>query len=130
MRNTGANRSWKRFLLYVIMVCGVVAILIRIDSKRSERATPPVNLTMIGEFREWIGDSNFKDRVFVAENGMQYRIVYHTQRRILSFGPPAYLFDSNGGFADWTPDSGDVRTMRHGFDISYGTKTVQEMQQP
>ncbi len=108
---------------YALLPLGIVAALVigYVVAERISlsRARPPKDLKRFEEFQAWKRGKIISEGTFQNSVGT-YRVFLAPAGRLLASGPSAYLFDDQGRFIDWTPDTGDVPTIKNRFDLTSG----------
>ena len=97
----------------IIFLGGCIAY----DGYTISRARPPSSVKNIDDFFAWraggvVGRGN------IDIDGVSYTVILGRPARFLASGPPAYLFDTNQSFFDWTSDMGDARTAKYRLNLS------------
>ena len=112
---------------YALLPFGLVAALV-IGYVVAERialsgARPPKDLKTFEEFQTWKRGKIIREGTFQNSVGT-FRVLLAPAGGLLASGPSAYLFDDQGRFIDWTPDMGDVPTVKNRFDLTSGNVKI------
>lgn len=106
-------------VLAVAMIASVLGIFLYIDHARMVESRPPNGLATLREFMAWKGDG-IQSRGEYTHGGKTFTVYCAPAGRCLASGPSGYLFDEHDRFVDWTPDTGDIPTEKHGFPLMSG----------
>ena len=106
------------------MIIGITPVLLLggcllMDQISMASARPPKTIKTIEDFRTWKGGSNIREGTF-ENSGVKYTVMLAPAGRYLASGPSAYMFNEQGQFVDWTPDTGDSYTVKNRFDLASG----------
>jgi len=113
----------QRVLLRVGVIIAVPILLlggrVLLDQIPMSAARPPGNIQTLEDFQNWkraeiVGTGTF------STVSVTYTVVLAPAGRYLASGRSAYLFDEQGRFVDWTPDMGDIYTVKNGFTLTGG----------
>ena len=116
-------RTIKRTLFWIGFIfvgpIGLLVASVLLDQIPLSAARPPKTLKTIEDFQGW-KQGAIKGKGTFETSGVTYTVILAPAGRYLASGPSAYLFDEKGQFVDWTPDMGDVDTVRNHFDLTGG----------
>lgn len=106
-----------KFLLNVGIVYALLSMLGIIGPRMD--VSPPSDLETIPQFYNWKNGAVRGEGVF-RNDGIEYKVLLGERVHWMSSGYSAYIFDDAGKFVDWTPDMGDVSSVKHGFRLMSG----------
>lgn len=98
-------QAYRRILFVMLGLILAFGLLIAIDLAMVWFSIPPTHVVDIQSYLHW--QSHAGDFVPIEVDGKRYYMTYGGGMGMMSSGPSAYVFGSNGKKVDWSRDIGD-----------------------